>query len=137
MKILSGAIKKDSGRIFINDKEAEINDPSDSQRLGIGLIYQDFKLVPELTAADNIFLGNELSKKFSLLDKNKMNELAASTLNQLGEKIDPALPVYSLSIAQKQVVEIAKALRRNVKILAMDEPTAPLTNKEIDTLCCN
>ncbi len=134
MKILSGAIKKDSGRIFINDKEAEINDPPDSQRLGIGLIYQDFKLVPELTAADNIFLGNELSKKFSLLDKNKMNELAASTLNQLGEKIDPALPVYKLSIAQKQVVEIAKALRRNVKILAMDEPTAPLTNKEIDTL---
>ncbi|HVO72643.1 MAG TPA: sugar ABC transporter ATP-binding protein [Ignavibacteriaceae bacterium] len=134
MKILSGAVKKDSGRIFINDKEAEINNPSDSQGLGIGLIYQDFKLVPELSAADNIFLGNELSKKLSLLDKNKMNELAAATIDQLGEKIDPSLPVHKLSIAQKQFVEIAKALRRNVKILAMDEPTAPLTNKEIEIL---
>jgi len=134
MKILSGAIKKDGGRVIINDKEAEINNPADSQMLGIGLIYQDFKLVQELTAADNIFLGNEISKEFFFLDKKKMNEQAKLTLEQLGEKINTDIPVDKLSIAQKQFVEIAKALRRNVKILAMDEPTAPLTNQETENL---
>lgn len=134
MKILSGAILKDSGKIFINDKEAEINGPYDSQMLGIGLIYQDFKLVPELTAADNIFLGNEISKNFFFLDKNKMNRLAKLTLDQLGEKIETDIPIDKLSIAQKQFVEIAKALRRNVKIVAMDEPSAPLTNQETENL---
>jgi len=134
MKILSGAIKKDDGRVIINDKEAEINNPADSQMLGIGLIYQDFKLVQELTAADNIFLGNEISKEFFFLDKKKMNEQAKLTLEQLGEKINTDIPVDKLSIAQKQFVEIAKALRRNVKILAMDEPTAPLTNQETENL---
>jgi len=134
MKILSGAIKKDDGRVIINNKEAEINNPADSQMLGIGLIYQDFKLVQELTAADNIFLGNEISKEFFFLDKKKMNEQAKLTLEQLGEKINTDIPVDKLSIAQKQFVEIAKALRRNVKILAMDEPTAPLTNQETENL---
>jgi len=134
MKILSGAIKKDDGRVIINDKEAEINNPADSQMLGIGLIYQDFKLVQELTAADNIFLGNEISKEFFFLDKKKMNEQAKLTLEQLGEKINTDIPVDKLSIAQKQFVEIAKALRHNVKILAMDEPTAPLTNQETENL---
>lgn len=133
MKILSGAVKKDSGRILIHGKEAEINNPFNSQMLGIGLIYQDFKLVPELTAADNIFLGNEISRSI-FLDKDKMKELAQSALDQLGEKIDIDIPVNKLSVAQKQFIEIAKALRRNVKILAMDEPTAPLTSREIVNL---
>ena len=135
MKILSGALKKDSGNILIEDKEVFYNTPSEALHLGIGIIYQDFKLIPELTAADNIFLGSEVVKKsFSFLDKKKMNELAQKAFNELGERIPVNIPVFKLSAAQRQMVEIAKALNRNIKILAMDEPTAPLTSSEIKNL---
>ena len=135
MKILSGALKKDSGNIFIEDKEAFYRTPSEAQQLGIGIIYQDFKLVPELTAVDNIFLGSEIIKNsFSFLDKKKMNLLAQKTLDELGESIPVNLPVNKLGVAQRQMVEIAKALNRNIKILAMDEPTASLTTSEIENL---
>ncbi len=135
MKILSGALRKDIGKIFIEDKEANYNTPSEAQKLGIGIIYQDFKLIPELTAADNIFLGSELMKNsFSFLDKKKMNELAQKALKELGEEIRADIPVNKLSIAQRQMIEIAKATHRNIRILAMDEPTASLTNSEIESL---
>jgi ribose transport system ATP-binding protein len=135
MKILSGALKKDSGKIFIEDKEAVYSTPSEAQKLGIGIIYQDFKLIPELTAADNIFLGSELMKSsFSFLDKRKMNELAQKALKELGEEIRADIPVNKLSVAQRQMIEIAKATHRNIRILAMDEPTASLTTSEIENL---
>ncbi len=133
MKVLSGAIKKDSGEIFINDRKSEYSSPSESQSLGISIIYQDFKLVPELTAAENIFLGREITDSF-LLNKKEMNLKAAETISQFGENINVMLPVYKLSTAERQMIEIAKAIIGNVKILAMDEPTAPLTNKEIKKL---
>ncbi len=133
MKILSGAIKKDSGEIFISGNKIEYNSPSESQSLGISIIYQDFKLVPELTAAENIFLGREIKNSF-FLNKKEMNEKAAETISQFGEDIDVTLPVNKLSTAARQMIEIAKAIIGNVKILAMDEPTAPLTNKEIKKL---
>jgi ribose transport system ATP-binding protein len=135
MKILSGALKKDTGNIFIEGKEVSYQTPSEAQRLGIGIIYQDFKLIPELSAADNIFLGNEIiNSSFSFLDKKKMIELAQKAFDELGENIPADLPVLKLSVAQRQMVEIAKALNRNIKILAMDEPTAPLTTSEIENL---
>ena len=133
MKILSGAIKKDSGEIFINGDKVEYNSPSESQSRGINIIYQDFKLVPELTAAENIFLGREIKNSF-FLNRKEMNIRAAETISQLGENIDITLPVSKLSSAERQMVEIAKAIIGNVKILAMDEPTAPLTSKEINNL---
>jgi ABC-type sugar transport system ATPase subunit len=133
MKVLSGAITKDSGKIFINNDKVEINSTSESQAYGINIIYQDFKLVPELTVAENIFLGREIKNLFFLNDK-EMNIKAAETLSQLGEEIDVALPVNRLSTAERQMVEIAKAIVGNVKILAMDEPTSPLTDKEIKKL---
>ncbi len=135
IKILSGALEKDSGKIYVDEKEADIQNPASSRKLGIGIIYQDFKLVPDLTVAENIFLGCEIKKeKSSFLDKKKMNELASRSLEQLGEKIDAAVPVKKLSVAQRQMVEIAKALNRKVNILAMDEPTASLTESEIKNL---
>ncbi len=135
MKILSGALKKDSGDILIENKEVVYHSPSEAQRLGIGIIYQDFKLIPELTAADNIFLGSEIIKNsFSFLDKKKMFELAEKAFDELGENIPINLPVFRLSVAQRQMVEIAKALNRKIKILAMDEPTASLTASEIKNL---
>jgi ribose transport system ATP-binding protein len=135
MKILSGALKKDAGKIFIGDKEVDYNTPSEAQKLGIGIIYQDFKLIPELTAADNIFLGSEILKSsFSFLDKRKMNELAQKALKELGEEIRTDIPVNKLSVAQRQMIEIVKSTRRNIRILAMDEPTASLTTSEIENL---
>jgi ribose transport system ATP-binding protein len=135
MKILSGALKKDAGKIFIENNEVNYSTPSEAQKLGIGIIYQDFKLIPELTASDNIFLGSELIKSsFSFLDKRKMNELALKALKELGEEIRADIPVNKLSVAQRQMIEIAKATHRNIRILAMDEPTASLTTSEIENL---
>ena len=135
MKILSGAISKDSGKILIENKEVEIKSPSDSQELGIGIIYQDFKLVPELSVSANIFLGNELLKNGkSFIDSKRMNDAAVESLQQLGESFSVTAPVKNLSVAQRQIVEIAKAINRKVKILAMDEPTASLTSSEIKRL---
>jgi ribose transport system ATP-binding protein len=135
MKILSGALKKDAGKILIENNEVNYSTPSEALKLGIGIIYQDFKLIPELTASDNIFLGSELIKSsFSFLDKRKMNELALKALKELGEEIRADIPVNKLSVAQRQMIEIAKATHRNIRILAMDEPTASLTTSEIDNL---
>ena len=133
MKVLSGAVKKDSGEIIINGSPAEYGSPSESRSLGISIIYQDFKLVPELSAASNIFLGREISDSL-FLDEKAMNMKAEEVLAQLGEEINVSTPVYRLSTAGRQMVEIAKAIVGNVKILAMDEPTAPLTSKEIKNL---
>ncbi len=135
MKVLSGAISKDSGSILIDGKEVSIGSPHDSQSYGIGMIYQDFKLVPELTVAENISLGSEPVKgKSPLIDYPKMHERARAALAQLGENIPTNAVVSSLSVAQRQMVEIAKAISKNVRILAMDEPSAPLTEKELKNL---
>ena len=133
MKILSGAEKKDEGEILIDGKTTEYNSPFESRELGISIIYQDFKLVPELSAAANIFLGIE-KKDFLFLNKKEMNVKAGETISQLGEDIDVTVPIYMLSTAERQIIEIARSIVSKVKILAMDEPTAPLTNKEINKL---
>ena len=135
MKVLSGALSKDSGAISISGRHVEIDNPADAQRLGIGIIHQDFKLVPELSVAENILLGNEPMKKgLPFIDFEQMHAIARSAIAQLGEEIDTRLPIRSLSIAQRQIVEIAKAISRNIRILAMDEPSAPLTERELKNL---
>jgi ribose transport system ATP-binding protein len=135
MKILSGALRRDSGAILINGKEADIHSPADSQRHGIGMIYQDFKLVPELSVAENILLGNEPKGGNSLfIDYTRLHEAARQALALLDENIDTNVSVSLLSIAQRQIVEIAKTLSKRVKILAMDEPSASLTEKELQNL---
>ena len=135
MKVLSGAIRKDSGTVLIDGKEIEFHSPADSQRAGIGMIYQEFKLVPELTVAENILLGNEPTKgKSPFVDYKKMNEIARVSLAQLGEEIPTTAVVSSLSVAQRQIVEIAKAISKKVRILAMDEPSAALTENELKNL---
>jgi len=132
MKILSGALAKDSGEIAINGIPVQIHSPSDALKHGIGIIYQDFKLVPELSAAENIYLGKEpLRAGFPFIDSAAMRDRAGAQLALLGEEFDSALPVRMLSVAQQQIVEIAKAISQKVKILALDEPSAPLTGKEL------
>ncbi|HVP37368.1 MAG TPA: sugar ABC transporter ATP-binding protein [Terriglobales bacterium] len=135
MKILSGAIKKDSGSILIQDQEVEFNSPADAQEYGISMIYQEFKLVPEISVAENILLGNEPTRGNSpLVDYKKMHKDAREILTQLGEEIPTSAKVSSLSMAQRQMVEIARALSRQVKILAMDEPSASLSQNELERL---
>ena len=135
MKILSGALKKDAGTVSIDGGDVEIFSPADSQKYGIGMIYQDFKLVPELSVAENILLGNEPVKgKSPFIDFAEMHKTAQQVLRQLGEEIETGAIVSSLSIAQRQIVEIAKALSRKLRILALDEPSAALTENELRNL---
>jgi ribose transport system ATP-binding protein len=135
MKILSGALLKDSGVLLIDGLQAELHSPIDAQRLGISIIYQDFKLAPELSVAENIFLGSEPTiGRLPFIDFRTMHERARTALAQLGEEIDTHASISSLSVAQRQMVEIAKALSRQVRIIAMDEPSAALTDRELQNL---
>ena len=135
MKILSGAINKDAGVVFIEGKEIEFNSPADAQKYGISMIYQEFKLVPELSVAENILLGNEPTRGRSpFVNHKEMHEDAQEILAQLGEEIPTTAKISSLSMAQRQIVEIARALSRQVKILAMDEPSASLSQNELERL---
>ena len=136
IKILSGAYEKDSGRMKIEGEIVEITSPHQAQDLGISTIYQEFNLVPYLSVAENIFLGREpiRGKLVKRVDKEKMNEQAEKLLLDLGVDIDPALPVYRLGVADKQMVEITKALSMSSRICIMDEPTAALSAHEIDEL---
>ncbi|MBI3766404.1 MAG: sugar ABC transporter ATP-binding protein [Ignavibacteriales bacterium] len=135
MKILSGALRKDKGSILIDGTEIEFHSPGDAQKHGIGMIYQDFKLVPELSVAENILLGSEPTKHRSpFIDYEKMHELARAAIAQVGEEIPTTTAIKDLSVAQRQIVEIAKAISKKVRIIAMDEPSAPLTEKELKNL---
>ena len=133
MKILSGACQKDSGKILLNNREIEIKNPRHSCELGIGIIYQELNLVPHLSAAENIFLGRE-PIAFGLIDKKRMNQSARQLLTGLGMDFDPQRLVRELSIAEQQMVEIAKAISQDARILIMDEPTSALTEREIKEL---
>ncbi len=131
MNILAGALPADSGEILMDQERVTIDSPTTAQALGIGMIYQDFKLVPELDAAGNIMLGHEpRSGGGYFLDRDGARSKAASVLGELGEEVPMDRPVRSLSPAQRQVVEIAKAMSREVKILVLDEPTVSLTAHE-------
>ena len=133
MKILSGAYVKDSGRILINGSEVQIKNTNQSKRLGIGIIYQEFSLVPELTVAENIFLNN-LGNTGSWVKWRKINRDAENIINRIGFSLNPSLKVSDISIAQQQIVEIAKALSRNISVLILDEPSAVLGPQEVQKL---
>ncbi|MDQ6929682.1 MAG: sugar ABC transporter ATP-binding protein [Candidatus Eremiobacteraeota bacterium] len=133
MKILAGAQPADTGEIFIDGKPVRIEGPRKAEELGIGMIYQEFNLVPALNAIDNIVLGDEpVSGLF--LDKKAAAERAASGLAELGITIPVNTEVSKLSIAQQQMIEISKAIVKKARIVVMDEPSAALTNREIDKL---
>lgn len=133
MKVLNGIYKKDSGSISYRGKEVDIEKPSDAQKLGIGMIHQELNLMPHLTVAENIFIGREPMKGV-FLDKATANAEASALMSSLNLSIDPTTLVSNLTVAKQQMVEIAKALSLNSELLIMDEPTAPLTETEIDEL---
>lgn len=134
MKILSGVYKKDQGQIFLNEESVEVVSPKDATNKGIAIIHQELNLVPYLTVYENIFLGRELKTSFGILNRKEMKKETKEILDKLKVNIRPTSLVRSLSIAQQQMVEIAKALSLNAKIIIMDEPTDTLTDKEVSSL---
>jgi ABC-type sugar transport system ATPase subunit len=134
VKILSGAYHKDAGEIFFDGEQIEISTPLDAQRKGISIIYQEFNLIPGLSVAENIFLGREPVKGNQLINWRVLNEDAKAILDKLHADVSPTALVATLSVAEQQFVEIAKALSFGAKLIIMDEPSATLTPAEIDRL---
>jgi len=134
MKVLSGAYAPDAGEVFIDGQRVEVFDPRVAQRLGVSIIYQEFNLIPYMTVAENIFLGREPPGRFGGVDFRKMNAAAQAILDDLGFAISATRHMYSLSVAQAQLVEIAKALSHDAEIIFMDEPTSAIGHREAHQL---
>jgi rhamnose transport system ATP-binding protein len=135
IKVITGVHKPEEGEIYLNGKKIEINGPKDAQRLGIAAIYQHGTCYPDLSVTENIFIGHEkVHKSTKRILWNEMHEDAAKLLNELGANFDTKTKMGALSVAQQQMVEIAKALSTKANIIIMDEPTAALTKRESEEL---
>ncbi|WP_163580774.1 sugar ABC transporter ATP-binding protein [Gracilibacillus saliphilus] len=133
MKVLAGVHQPDSGEVILNGKSVDISSPAESQMLGIAIIHQELNLIPYLSVAENVFLGRE-PKNLGFVDYKKMRKDTKALLDQFGIELSPRSLVMDLSIGERQIVEILKALSLNPEILIMDEPTAVLTDKETEKL---
>ncbi|AOF54378.1 D-xylose ABC transporter ATP-binding protein [Rodentibacter caecimuris] len=133
MKILAGAYTASEGDIFIDGERFVISSPKDAIKAGITLIYQEIHLSPNLTVAENIFLGCEIKHWYGL-DRKAMADISQKVLERLGAQFSATQKVSSLTIAEQQQVEIARALHRNSRVLVMDEPTAALSSRETERL---
>lgn len=132
MKILSGIYARDSGTIVLEGQEVEIDSPKTAQQLGISIIHQEMNLMPDLTIAQNIYIGREPGGLF--VNERALNKRATELLDRLGIALNPRDKIEDLTVAKQQMVEIAKALSFDAKVLIMDEPTSALTQSETDTL---
>ncbi|QGW80447.1 sugar ABC transporter ATP-binding protein [Variovorax paradoxus] len=130
MNIIDGIHRPDEGDIVLNGKKAVIDGPAHAMRLGIGLVHQEIALCADATVAENIFMPEINAGKQAWMNYASLNARAAEVLARLGQDIDPAAPVSELSISSQQLVEIAKALTLDCKVLILDEPTAALTDNE-------
>lgn len=134
IKVLTGVYTKDSGEILIDDKSVDIKDIKDSEKYRIAYVHQELNVVNEMSIYDNMFLGKEI-RKFGILDKNSMRAICGEKLKELGiEHLSPDTLMKDLSVGYKQMIEIAKALLIDAKLIILDEPTAALTEKEIENL---
>lgn len=135
IKIITGVHQPDEGEIYLNGKKVAINNPRDAQMMGIAAIYQHVTCYPDLSVTENIFMGHEkIQKGTKRILWKEMHAEAKKLLDELGANFDPKTQMGALSVAQQQIVEIAKALSTNAKIIIMDEPTASLTKKECEEL---
>lgn len=134
MKVLSGVYRMDEGQIFLDGRPVNIESPLASQQLGISIIYQEFNLLNNMSVAENIFVGREPKTRAGFVDKRAERAEARRLLEEVGLAIDPDTRVRRLSTAQKQMIEVAKALSFNARIIIMDEPTSSLTERETETL---
>ncbi len=133
MKILAGAYTKDQGKVFLDGELLEVTSPFDARGKGIGIIYQELSLIPNLSAGENVFLGR-LPKKAGHVDWKKIHEKAEQYFREVDLDIDSRIPIKKLTVAQQQLVEISRALSMECKVLILDEPTSSLTDKEIARL---
>ena len=133
IKILAGAHRPDAGIIKVNGERVEIHSPLDAQRLGIAVVYQEFNLVPALTARENIFLGREKTRA-GFTSPPAERRAAEELFRRINIRIDPETPCRDLTVAQQQCVEIARALSQNARIIVLDEPSAVLTDREVEKL---
>ncbi len=134
MKILSGIYKPDAGSIKVDGEPAEISGPDQARALGISIIHQELNLSPNLSVAENIYMGREPRSRFGLIDFRRMEADAARVLKEVGAAFSPATLVGTLSTGPQQLVEIAKSLSQNAHLLIMDEPTAALSERESQKL---
>ena len=131
IKILSGAVRPDAGGLALDGRPLRTDDPRDTRRRGVSSVYQEFTLVPDLSVADNIALGRE---RGPFLDRRAAAASAAARLAELGTTLEPSAPVRTLSVAQQQFVEIARALEADARVLILDEPSASLPGPDVDRL---
>ena len=134
MKIMSGIYTDYEGQIILKGAPVRFNSPRDAQQHGIAMIHQELNLVPELTVYENIFLGRERRARLGAIDRRQMREEAQQLMTQLGLEIDANRPIKQLRVGQRQLVEIAKALSLDTRILIMDEPTSALSEAEVEYL---
>ena len=134
MKVLAGVYPRDAGEILVDGRAVEIESPRAAQALGIGIVHQELNLMNHLSAAQNIFIGREPHGRFGWLDEAALNAKAEQLFQRLNLKLDPRTPVGELTVARQQMVEIAKALSFDSRVLIMDEPTAALNNQEVADL---
>ena len=133
MKIISGVYKRSSGKINIDGEVVTYSNPNEARKKGIGMVFQEFSLIPTMSVAKNIFLNRELRKGIFINDK-EMIRLSKNILNNLGIDIDPRIILKDLTVSHKQLIEIAKIVSQDRKIIIMDEPTASLTSAEVQIL---
>ena len=134
IKILGGVHQADGGTLKLGGNALTLNSPQAALDNGIVVIHQELSLAPHMTAEENIFLGHFPRNALGLLDRRKMRTRARELLDRLSIEIDPTIPVGRLSIAQQQMIEIAKAISVEAKMLVLDEPTAVLDANRVDTL---
>lgn len=133
LKILSGVYRPDVGQVVLEGRERSFSSPFDALHAGIAVIYQELHLVPEMTVAENILLGH-LPQVLGIVNRARLHTQVREVLARIGVEIDPEAKLGSLSLALRQMVEIAKALSRDAKVIAFDEPTSSLSAREVDTL---
>jgi len=133
MKILMGILKPDSGQILLDDSPVSILDPVRARQLGFGIVFQEIVLCPNLSITENLFLGSELSTA-GIVNRKEMKRQGREALEQVQLKLDPATPVASLPVAQKQMVQIARAVLYKPRLLIFDEPTSALSSESVDSL---
>ena len=134
VKIISGVYTKDEGEVYFEDKKVEKITPAEATRLGIQVIYQDLSIFPNLTVMENLALNSEITANRKLVNRKRWEATAREALSKIGYDIDLNARMGSLSVADKQLVAICRALLFNAKLIIMDEPTTALTKKEVDAL---
>jgi rhamnose transport system ATP-binding protein len=134
VKILAGVHRPDEGQVLLDGRPQDFRGPGDAQQAGVAVIYQEPTLFPDLSVAENIFMGRQPRAGLGRIDRRALRTATAGLFERLGVSLDPDRPARGLSIADQQIVEIAKALSRNARVLVMDEPTAALSGNEVARL---